>query len=294
VRNRFAAASTLIDLGWFERAMKQDHRTGQVAMLEILGQQLRSEAGLMVGATDSPYLRVKVEDAQTWMPWEYLLFDAALHLRTPLLYWVPTAQHARRPWHLNRILFVHETNTTSWEPELDAIRKTVTPMTLNDEIAVDHCDLDAFLENQDARHADVLHFAMHGPDDPAVAFDAKVRTRLLKAIHGATPNVIVLNACNGIYMLLNNGVRRYPAAPLKELFNDGADTIVTTHFLLEDQEMPSIWSRTFYLALVLTGDAAIAAAWARGEVGDVMQSLCELATIVVARRNSLLAATEIA
>lgn len=292
-RHRFAEASKLIDVDWFERATQDGFRKSQVALLEILGDHLSAEANLGTVDGRSAYLRVCVAEPTAWMPWEYVLFGKRLSLRTPLLYWLPVAGENRAKWRLRRVLFVYEEATKSSEAELQAIKKALSPLVADGGTVVDAMDMATFVSADNLTHADVVHFAMHGPDTPtATAGPAMMGARrsLLRSISATSPTVVVLNACNGIYMLLNQNRQRYPvqSAPLRALFDSGVDTVVTTHFLLDDSEMPPTWSRTFYLALALTGDAAVAAGVARHEVAQVMQTLCELATVVVARQGSCL------
>ncbi len=292
VRQRFVRASGLIDMQWFERATEPTHREQQVALLEILGDQLCQEADLArFELATAPYLRVQVEPGAAWMPWEYILFGKRMQMTTPLLYSMPSSRPAAGGrWQLGRILFVYQGTTSSWEAEYAAIQHALGAFTADDKTLVEACDIDTFLTTDVMKKTDVVHFAMHGPDSPSAPFDEGVRAQLLKSIRTAAPTLVVLNACNGIYLLLNQADQRYPinVDPMRALFRDGVDTVLTAHFLLEDGDMPPIWSRTFYLALALTGDAAVAAAWARNEVAQRMKSLCELATVVVSRQGSCL------
>lgn len=276
-------ASRLVDESWLV-ARSDSTLATRLATLRIFGEQLARDVGAPLPSRDQwPYLRVQVDAAAPWVPWEYLLFRADTDLATPIAYKLGTAAPERdRDWSLRRVLFVHGTGV-EWPAEYAAIEASFE---WTDRVKVDERSFGTFVGDLRAEPADVVHFAMHGPTAPDAAFPQ--RAALINAIRRAHPRMVVLNACHGLYLLLGGAQRRYPLTvnPLNELLETGIDSIITTHLPLDDTSMPAIWSQAFYPAFAVTGDAAVSAGWARREVAERLARLCELATVVISRPGS--------
>jgi hypothetical protein len=290
----FVDAAGIVTQQWVGSTVNID---SHVAALQIFGSNLAeraaltcldSRSGSAIASGRAPYIVAHIAPDKALVPWEFLLFRPTEELWTPIARTIEVkGGQPSINGRLGRVLFVYQEGI-SYQAELAEIRRALVWDEPEKPVAelLTPVTLAKLLNMPRPPSADILHFAMHG-----VERDEPVRPaahqRFLSLVSKVKPRIVVLNVCNGFYLLHRGaGVYAMKVDPLVALLRGGVDSLVTTQFLLENERTPAVWSYAFYAALFAFGDVGLAAGWARHEVATRIARLWELATITVSRSDS--------